>query len=136
MAPGLTVAAVPLGGQFGEDDLSMYDDGGTWSPIEEWMRLALIDALVDVGCPPDVAPSLVQHAALRTGHGVQWQLDVLDVGYWSDQTQVSQEEFTEEAAPAIAQMMRDQSAEAVDRRCRGEDWPAPYWDMPDRRRRQ
>ncbi len=112
------------------DDLASYDDGRTSGPLVDWMRDILIQALIDEGCPRDVAPGLVQHANLRTGEGLTWRLDVHSATYLADSAHVTREEFTE-AAMGIAEMLRDESAETIERRRRGEDWPPPYWDVSD-----
>ena len=119
---------------FGGDDLSTYDDGRTTSALDRWMRDVVVNALIDVGCPADVADGLAEHAAVRTGKGVTWVLAVHEASFMASRVHVRAEEF-EQGAQAVAELLRDASAEAVDRRSRGEDWPGPYWDLPERRPR-
>ena len=78
----LRLSDVEYRDDFFGDDLAYYDDGRTSGPLADWMRDVLIQALIDEGCPRDVAPGLVQHANLRTGEGRTWQLDVHTATYW------------------------------------------------------
>jgi hypothetical protein len=118
------------GSFFGDGSLGFYDDGRTSGPLEDWTREVLIQALIDQGCPGDIAPALAEHANLRTGEGLAWELDVHSALYLADSTQVSREEFSE-AARGIAEDLRQQSADIRDARRRGEQWLDPYWDVPD-----
>jgi hypothetical protein len=103
--------------------------------IESWMREAIVDALLAVGCPREVAARLSTEVQLRwsadswpgagdgewlltlNGHGSSFGPDV-DEWTW--------------AAETVAMNVSNDNAEANDRQRRGEQGWESLWPLPDR----
>ena len=103
------------------------------APIDDWMRAELVAALVAEGCPSSTAARLASSAQLHTGRGRPWRLQLHEAHHEAGRVRVTAADFAEGAA-RVAEVLRDVSAEAIDRRNRGEAWPPPYWEVsrPDR----
>ncbi|MGX5655513.1 hypothetical protein ACWKWC_12130 [Geodermatophilus nigrescens] len=100
-------------------------------PLDDPLRNALRGALVEVGCPAEVAQEIAANARIADElvmidtpafrRGVEYPSDLEDI---------------DPAMQILAMQVANDNAEATDRAGRGEPGWVAFWPLPDRKPRQ
>lgn len=113
---------------------------GAYRDLEPWQAALLVRALEDVGCPRGTAQALAAQATVGEDRseepgGPDYRvLHLHGTALGVEQGQPVEEEFAGLAAE-LAEHLRDENAEAVDRQGRGEP-VTPHWPLPGRSSRR
>jgi hypothetical protein len=100
-------------------------------PLDEPLRNALRDALVEVGCPAKVAQDIAAKARVAD------ELVTIDTPAFRRGVEyLSEPEEIDSAMQILATQIADDNAEATDRARRGEPGWIAFWPLPDRKPRQ
>ncbi len=100
-------------------------------PLDEPLRIPLRAALVELGCPAEVAQDIAAKARVAD------ELVMIDTPAFRRGVEYpSEPEDIYSAMQILAMQIADDNAEAIDRARRGEPGWVAFWPLPDRKPRQ
>jgi hypothetical protein len=106
-------------------------------PLDEPLRNALRDALVEVGCPAEVAQEIAAKARVADEQQAGASLVMIDTPAFRRGVEYpSEPEDIDSAMQILAMQIAHDNAEATDRARRGEPSWVAFWPLPDRKPRQ